>query len=274
MANTPSLENKTLSSAWDGLSPHLIASIYQVERTENGLYARTKNTDPDIVQSPFSEASMEISLNWQSAFEHSGPENRAPTLLAMLQSGALQPIIDAVADLVGDGSAEGLLRGVAANAQQESNRFIKQFEGRTGITKLNSTQVFNGMPPVKFQVTALFRAWRDPYAEVEAPFEKLMSWALPVKLSPDGSVLARSVNSARGETGFIDALVPSIAPVTVALQYKGRTYAPLVIESIADPLSSPIDVKGHFVEKSVPMTLATLTAIDRTDWSSYKRIDL
>ncbi|SET41650.1 hypothetical protein SAMN05216326_12576 [Nitrosomonas marina] len=274
MANTPSLENKTLSSAWDGLSPHLIASIYQIERTESGAYARTKNTDPDIVQTPFSEASMEISLNWQSAFEHSGPENRAPTLLAMLQSGALQPIIDAVAGFAGDGSSEGLLRGIATNAQQESNRFIRQFEGRTGITKLNSTQVFNGMPPVKFQVTALFRAWRDPYAEVEAPFEKLMSWSLPVKLSPDGSILARSVNSARGETGFIDALVPSIAPVLVALRYKKRTYAPLVIESVTDPISSPIDVEGRFIEKAVPMTLATLTAIDRDDWTNYRKVEI
>ncbi|SEN72811.1 hypothetical protein [Nitrosomonas marina] len=269
MANTPSLENKTLSSAWDGLSPHLIASIYQIERTENGAYARTKNTDPDIVQTPFSEASMEISLNWQSAFEHSGPENRAPTLLAMLQSGAFLPLIDAVF-----GGSQEQQANIATQAQQRSNEFIRQFEGRTGITKLNSTQVFNGMPPVKFQVTALFRAWRDPYAEVEAPFEKLMSWSLPVKLSPDGSVLARSVNSARGETGFIDALVPSIAPVLVALRYKNRTYAPLVIESVTDPISSPIDVEGHFIEKAVPMTLATLTAIDRDDWAGYRTVDL
>lgn len=217
---------------------------------------------------------MEISLNWQSAFEHSGPENRAPTLLAMLQSGAFYPLIDA---LFGGGSEGGGSRAadIAARAQQRSNEFIKQFEGRTGITKLNSTQVFNGMPPVKFQITALFRAWRDPLTEVEEPFDKLMEWALPVKLSPDGSVLARSINSARSDdAGFIEALVPSIAPVTIAMKYKGRIYSPLVIESISQPISSPVDVMGRYVEMPVQMTLGTLTAIDRDDWSNYKTVKI
>ena len=81
--------------------------------------------------------------------------------------------------------------------------FLAQFEGRTGITKLNSTQVFNGMPPVKIQVTALFRAWRDSMKEVEAPFNKLMEWALPIELSKDGSVLARAAETAKGDMGYV-----------------------------------------------------------------------
>jgi hypothetical protein len=269
--NKPSLENKVLSSDWLGLSPHLIASFYQVERSEGGGYARTQNSDPVTVKAPLSEANMEMSLNWQSAFEHAGPENRAPTLLAMLQSGAFYPLIDA---LFGGGGAEGgsLAADIAARAQQRSNEFIRQFEGRTGITKLNSTQVFNGMPPVKFQITALFRAWADPLKEVEEPLDKLMEWALPTKLSPDGSVLARSINSVRGDAGFIEALVPSIAPVTVAMMYKNRTYSPLVIESVSKPISSPVDANGHYVEMPVQITLGTLTAIDRDDWSNYKTV--
>lgn len=248
----------------------MIASFYQVERTEGGAYARTQNTDKVIVQTPLTEASMELTLNWQSAFEHSGPENRAPTLLAMLQSGAFSSLIDAV---FGRGEG-GDPASIAASAQQQSNQFIKQFEGRTGITKLNSTQVFNGMPPVKFQVTALFRAWRDSYAEVEAPFNKLMEWSLPVELSPDGSILARAAQSANGDKGFIEALVPSIAPVLVAMKYKGRTYSPLVVESISKPLSSPVDANGRYIELAVSMTLATLTAIDRKDWVAYNRVDI
>jgi len=272
MLNNPSLEENHLASTWDGMSPHLIASFYQVERTDDGSYARTANTDSVIVHAPLSEANMDVSLNWQSAFENTGPESRAPTLLAMLQSGALKPVIDVVLDKDGRDDQGGILESFASGAQQESNRFVKQFEGRTGITKLNSTQVFNGMPPVKFQIVAVFRAWRDPFAEVEAPFDKLMEWALPVQLSPDGSVLARSVQAARGESGFIDALVPSIAPVTVAMKYKNRTYSPLVIESIGQPMNSPVDNKGKFIELVVPITLATLTAIDRGDWSSYQSI--
>ncbi len=257
----PSLEGQSLSSLWDGLSPHLIASFYEIKKSEDGVWSRM-NADPVTVLAPLSEASMEISLNWQSPFEHAGPESRAPTLLAMLQSGALMPLIDAF--LKGDDASS-----MASQAQQRSNEFVRQFEGRTGITKLNSTQVFNGMPPVKFQITALFRAWSDPYAEVEAPFNKLMEWALPVKLSPDGSVLARSAQAAKGNTGFIDALVPSIAPTMVAMKYKNRTYSPLVIEAISDPIASPVDRNGRYVERAVTMTLATLTAIDRDDWVKY-----
>lgn len=239
----------------------MIASFYEIKKNDDGVWSRA-NADPVSVLAPLSEASMEISLSWQSPFEHAGPESRAPTLLAMLQSGALMPLIDAF--LKGDDASS-----MATQAQQRSNDFIRQFEGRTGITKLNSTQVFNGMPPVKFQITALFRAWNDPFAEVEAPFNKLMEWALPVKLSPDGSVLARSAQAVKGNTGFIDALVPSIAPTTIAMKYKNRIYSPLVIEAINDPISSPVDKKGRYVERAVTMTLATLTAIDRDDWVKY-----
>lgn len=260
----PDIDASTLSSRWDGLSPHLIARFYEVKKTNNGAWMRTPDSDRKTVLAPLSEANIEISLNWQSPFEHAGPESRAPTLLAMLQSGALQPIIDA---FIGGGGDTG---GLASQAQQRSNDFIRQFEGRTGITKLNSTQVFNGMPPAKFQITALFRAWSDPAKEVEEPFDKLMQWALPIKLSPDGSVLARSAQAARGESNFIDALVPSLAPTLVAMQYKGRTYSPLVIESISDPIGSSVNYKGKYVEKSVQMTLATLTAIDRDDWGDYR----
>lgn len=264
----PSLEANSLSSKWDGLSPHLIASFYEVKKDDNGVWLRA-NADPVAVHAPLSESNMEISLSWQSAFEHAGPESRAPTLLAMLQAGAIVPIIDAViGNKMGDDGAASL----ASQAQQRSNNFIRQFEGRTGITKLNSTQVFNGMPPVKFQVTALFRAWDDPYAEVEAPFNKLMEWSLPVKLSPDGSVLARSAQAVKGNTGFIDALVPSIAPTIIAMKYKNRIYSPLVIEAINDPIASPVNRDGRYVEKAVTMTLATLTAIDRDDWVNYGKL--
>lgn len=264
----PGIDQNSLSSHWDGLSPHLIASFYEVKKTNNNVWVRTPDADRKTVYAPLIDANIEISLDWQSAFEHTGPENRAPTLLAMLQSGALQPIIDA---FIGGGKDAGSL---AAQAQQRSNDFIRQFEGRTGITRLNSTQIFNGMRPVKIHATAIFRAWSDPIKEVEEPFNKLMEWALPVKLSPDGSVLARSAQAARGESNFIDALVPSLAPIMVAMNYKGEIYSPLVIESINNPISSPVDSRGRYIEKSVQMSLATLTAIDREDWSNYRTVRL
>jgi len=262
-----SLNGGALSSIWDGLSPHLIASFFEVAKIGDDTWGRVTNkTDPVTVMAPLGDASMEIVLNWQSPFEQAGPESKAPALMAMLQSGALQPIIDAVIGKKGDASGGG--------AQQKSNDFLKQFEGRTGITKLNSTQVFNGMPPVKITVTALFRAWRDPVSEVEAPFNKLAEWSLPIELSKDGSVLARAAETVKGGMGYIEALMPSKSPTRIAMRYKGRIFSPLVIESIGMPLNSPVDANGKFVELVVPMTLCTLTAIDRKDWSAATVISL
>ncbi len=259
--SAPSLTATELKSDWKGLSPHLLAHFFEVDN-DNGVWKRTDKTDPATVVAPLTEASMEMALNWQSPFEQAGPETKAPALLAMLQSGALQPIIDATA--IGGTAADG------AAAQKKSGDFLKQFEGRTGITLLNSTQVFSGMAPVKFQVVAVFRAWSDPVKEVEEPVAKLMEWALPAELSKDGSVLARLAKTAKGEIGYVEALMPSRAPIRIAMKYKGRTYFPLVIESIGQPLNAPIDRNGRFVEQLIPMTLCTLTALDRGIWANFK----
>ena len=248
-----------MGSLWDGLSPHLIASIYQVGRIGVNNWGRIEGeTDPFTVMAPLTDASMDVSLNWQSPFEQAGPDSKAPSIMAMLQSGEIQPVVDAVAG----GKAEN------GSLQQKSGDFLKQFEGRTGMTKLNSTQVFSGMPPVKIQIKALLRAWRNSASEVEAPFNKLMEWALPVELSKDATLLARAAKTTRGEMGYVEAMLPSRSPVIVAMRYKKRIFSPLVIESIGMPLDSPVDRNGRFVELLVPMTLCTLTALDRQDWSN------
>lgn len=259
------MNDTTLSSLWDGLSPHLIASFYEVKKSGEG-WAKTSTCDERIVKAPLTEAHMEIALNWQSPFEQTGPESKAPALMAMLQSGALQPFVNAVMGIES--------RKKDDSAQQKSNEFLSQFEGRTGITKLNSTQVFTGMPPIKIQVVALFRAWRSPMAEVEVPFDKLMEWALPIELSNDGSILARAVETIKGSKGAIEALMPSKSPTRIAMQYKGRTFSPLVIESIGMPLNSPIDKTGKYIELAVPMTLCSLTALDRRDWFESRSVQL
>jgi len=94
-----------------------------------------------------------------------------------------------------------------------------------------------------------------------------MEWALPIELSKDGSVLARAVETGKGEMGYVEALMPSKSPTRIAMEYKNRVFSPLVIESIGMPLNSPINSDGRFVQLAVPMTLCTLTAIDRKDWS-------
>ncbi|WP_446810557.1 hypothetical protein ACH50O_02925 [Methylomonas sp. 2BW1-5-20] len=144
-------------------------------------------------------------------------------------------------------------------------RLAHGLEGRTAITKLNSTQVFVGATPAKFNITALFRAWKDPVKEVHEPFNQLMKWALPVELSDEGSLAARLL-----QDGFKYATTfPSVAPVLLAVKYKDATYWPLVIESISKDTNAPVDKNGKFVELSVPMQLTTLAAIDRGDWDKY-----
>ena len=44
---------------------------------------------------PLTDASMDVVLNWQSPFEQAGPESRAPSIMAMLQSGEIQPVLSA-----------------------------------------------------------------------------------------------------------------------------------------------------------------------------------
>ena len=246
-----------LSSEWGGssdkpaLSKHLIASFYQVTKDSQGAWQPASGP---TVKAPLIEANMEVALSWQSPFEDAGADKGMPTISAMLQSGQIQPYLNAL----------GLGGGKIAST-------AKEFEGRTGITKLNSTQVFSGMPPVKIQVTALFRAWLDPAKEVEAPVNQLMEWALPEELSADGAIVS-IIKATKDQSSAIAALLPSAAPVMVAMQYKGRIYSPLVIESIGYPLNSPIDASGRFTELSIPMTLCTLTAFDRKDWSSSRQI--
>ncbi|WP_025915595.1 hypothetical protein [Herminiimonas sp. CN] len=244
-----SLGDPALSSMWDGLSPHLIASFYPVERDGSSRFWKRVQGMP-VVRAPLTDCNLDISLGWQSPFENAG-QSAMPSLKAMLSSGALQP-------WVGDDG--------------KASQFIGSFEGRTGITKLNSQQVFSGMPPLKFQMTALFRAWRDPVSEVAAPLNQLVKWALPDALADDGPLLALLEGIKKAAQGqpldkaMAPSLLPSTAPTKIAMKYKGRTYMPLVIESITLPLGSPIDANGNFVDIAVPMTICSLAAIDGKDW--------
>jgi hypothetical protein len=86
--------NPPLQSKWEGLSPHLIAEFYEVYRRDDGSWARVD--DKVSVAAPLTESNLEATLNWQSPFEQTGADSKAPMLLSMLQSGAFQPTIDAL----------------------------------------------------------------------------------------------------------------------------------------------------------------------------------
>jgi hypothetical protein len=254
--------NPPLSSEWGELSDFLKASFYEVDR--HGKVPENGKT----VIAPLTEANLEALANWQSPFEHSGPETMAPTLSAMIQSGAFGTVIDAglaVADRAAN--ALGAPRP-SAILGDEVDKYKSQLEGRAGITKLNSTQIYTGSPPLKIHVSALFRAWNDPIQEVKRPISQLMMWALPQELAPDGGILTRLANRAAGkrDDSAINDILPSRAPALIAMHYKKITYLPLVIETIELPIGANVTELGDYVEMEVKMTLASLTALDRHDW--------
>ncbi len=261
-----------LSSLWDSLNPNLLAEFFEVRKTADASGAKAavwgRVQDGPSVRAPLVESSLEASLGWASPFEQSGLESAAPMLLSMVQSGALQPTLDSAGGLMVKGL--GMISQSWANNlnsfMDRSKNYAKGFEGKSGITKLNSTQVFTGMAPVKIQVKALFRAWKDPATEVETPVGQLWAWALPQFIAPESTLASRLMDSMSREES-LDILLPSTIPVHIGMTYKRRTYQPLVIESIDLPIGGPITKDGHPTEMAVSMTLCSLTAWDKNDWA-------
>lgn len=263
-------------SEFGRLNEHLIASIYEVDRKGNAK-------DSEAVRALITEASLEVSLGWQSPFEGMGPEAKFPTLLAMVQSGSAEDLISA---LGGSSWGSWMTKGLNLITDWLTDggsfdELLSSSVGRTGLTKMNSTQVFTGMPPVKINATVLFRAWKNPKAEVEEPFDRLIGWALPQCLQRD-SILTGWLNGESGSCSSegggsasgLDALLPSLTPKMVGLTYKGRTYKPLVIESVGFPMDSPITAEGRYTELLVPLTFATWQAFDAKDWSNIRTVSL
>lgn len=250
------------TAQWGQLSPHLIARIYPcnpdgTEKFSDGVSLGIKG--------PITEAAFDATLNWQSPFEQMGPESKAPTLMAMLQTGQIATVANAIQAVIpGNNPVSELGRTVAGKAEA----WAKDLEGHTGITKLNSRQVFAGMPPIRLMFQFHLRAVTSAQAEVMQPFQRLLEWALPQKLAPNG--VFNEVISPNGE-GFIKSMFPSLAPQMVGFTYGNNRYAPMVIEQIGHPLDGPMDQNGLPIYRVVQLTLATLTALDKNDVATIFR---
>jgi len=252
-----------LKSDWTGLNPALLAKFYPLKRTSDGWAQSTDIRqisaadnfmvdDGYEVWCPITDGQSEMSLNWHSPFEGAGAESKAPTISSMLQSGSLSPFVQAAGERSGATSTADSISAVLGSAQ-----------GRAGITKLNSTQVFQGMPPVKMSMTLHFRALIDPVSEVKVPISMLKQWAVPQYLAADGVVANAAKNGSK--ESIVETVFPSMAPQIIGMRYGDMTYPPLVIESISDPVTGPRSSDGVLISCSVSVTLATLTAIDRRD---------
>lgn len=137
--------------------------------------------------------------------------------------------------------------------------YLKGMEGKSGFTKISSTQTFNGMPPTKINVTAHFRALTDPVKEVRQPMNQLMSWALPQQLAPDGLL----TSSIKGDPTLYGTKIPQI----IGMQYADMSLMPLVIESIPIPLTGPRDRNGVQLSAQIALSIASLSALDQRDWN-------
>ena len=249
--------NNDLGSDWGNLSPLLLARVFVCDSSGAADMKEFAG-----VYGAMTEGSVSIQQNWQSPFENTGPETKAPALAGMLQSGSAIPVLNALQAVspFKDGAVSDAL-----NASSDKLKSVmRSLEGRTGITKLNSRQVFSGMPPVKFTATIRFRAIANAQKEVMAPLARLLEWTFPQELAADG-ILSEVLQTTKDIDSFIKALFPSTAPNLLGLTYGGSTYSPVVIENVDYPLDSPKDTNGNFIDLPVQISFATLTALDRPD---------
>lgn len=251
-----------LWSDWTGLSPHLIASFYPVERISDGQRGERWARDPTEpeVRAPITDGRLEATQNWHSPFENMDLGQQFSSISALLQTGAAAQTMMLVQDFV-----DKLGIAPLTAATQWATSKTKGFEGRSSITKLNSRQVFMGMPPAKLTLTAHFRALKDARVEVEDPLNQLMRWALPQELAPDGPLQQFL------RTGDF-SLFPSRIPRIIGMSYANMQLLPLVIEFIPYPMTGPRDRNGAMLSAAVEMQLSTLTAIDTNDWNGVRRV--
>lgn len=244
-----------LTSKWGGLSQQLIASFFPVrkldtEQRDDIVWVRDFS-EPEV-RAPITDANGEITLNWMSSFENIGPDQKFSTLSALLQTGGFTATLE-----------ELQKRWPSMESLDGAAGAVRTLDGKSNLTKLNSMQVFQGMPPVKFTMTAHFRAFENAVEEVERPMDKLIEWALPQKIASMGVL-----NSlAKAQPSIFSSEIPRI----IGMTYANRTIMPLVIESMPVPLSGPRGRDGALHSATLAMQLGTLTAIDRADWLATRR---
>lgn len=248
---------KVLSSDWGALSPHLLATIREVRLPQDGDWTKPERDYSLCVVAPFSDGEMEQTHNWHSPFENQTLDSGLGlhSFSAALQMGIGAKIANDLGKMVPQGAARDFVNQMGQAAAGAA--------GRTGMTKLSGTQIYNGSPPLKLNVTLVFRALRDPVAEVKEPVAQLFMWAAPKRLASYG---LGDLVTGQSSDSVIRTVYPSEVPSMVSLVFGGTDYSPMVIESISKSLTDPIDKNGNQTFTTVRLSLSSLTALDRQDW--------
>lgn len=246
------------SSNYGSLHPDLFAVLTQVDA--NGMPTGVS------VKAPVKEGSIEQEFNWTSPFENMTAESQHPTLMALAQSGGLTELIQSLGSTAFAEKAPETMKKIES-VKGELLRLSDYGKGRTGITKLNSRQVFTGHSPLKINMTLLFRAWQDPLSEVADPFLKLLRMAYPEKIAEN--IFESASRSDTIGDAVVKALFPSKAPLPIIMTYKGEQYPKLVIESIGKPLDAPYSPMGD-IWLEVPIVLQSWQSLDYQDMKSMQ----
>ncbi|MGO3665377.1 hypothetical protein [Psychrobacter sp. AOP31-E1-50] len=282
MPNAPATnKNKTtngntIGSTWGekGLNKNLLVKIRPVieGNIEGGQGAQTYDADASqpTVESIFEDAEFTIESQYSTPFESSNPEGRLPNLMGMIQSGqaaaAGYSIFAAAGDPTGAAGAAASVAASAARASGVAGAFsetlnsaqaeLQGLMGKSNFTKLNSRQIFTSSNSVRITGSLVFQAWSDAATEVEAAVSQLQRWASAKSLS-NTSLIVGALDEG------LSAMFPSEIPPMVQLQYGGKTYKPLVIESVSAPITAPMTKDGNRIAVKVQVTFLSLTAWDQ-----------
>lgn len=231
------------SSAWGEIS-----DVYKVRLRLCDKTGAPLDGESDQVIAIALDGNISIDNQYSTPFENSNPEQRLPTLMGMLQSGDWVNTLD-----IGLSNVFGIELG------EDKKNSLNSLEGRTNLTKVNSTQIFVSTQPITIPMTLYLSAWRDANIEVEQQVSLLKQWALPQELS-DGSILA----SALEDQNFM-SLFPSTVPPYVSMYYGGKCFTPMLIQSVSEPLVVPMDSSGNRVALQVQIQLVSRTSWDKNN---------
>lgn len=191
------------------------------------------------------EGDFSVESQYSTPFENSNPEHRLPTMIGMMQAGDWVNTLDTVSSNI---------FGIELGESQKDA--LNKLEGRSNLTKVNSTQIFTATQPVSLNLTILFSAWRSALTEVENQVMKLVEWGLPQKLAEE-STIANLAQDLSLESAF-----PSLVPPYVSVHFGGKKYVPMLIQSVNTPLVVPMDKEGNRIQVQVPVHFVSRTAWD------------
>lgn len=272
---------KTLGSVWreKGLNKNLVVKIRAVTEgnAEGGQGKQTyaPDTSQPTVESIFEDADFTIESQYSTPFESSNPEGRLPNLMGSIQSGqinaAYYSLFAATSDPTGvaakiaeAGALVADVTGVDSMLEEAAGK-LQGLMGRSNFTKLNSRQIFTSSNSVRIAGSLVFQAWADAKTEVEDALQQLQRWASAQSLS-DQSLLVGGLKD-----GFSESMFPSIIPSLVQLQYGGKTYSPMVIESVSAPIVAPMNKDGSRLLIRAQIVMLSLTAWDAQNIINMRR---